>query len=397
MKTRPVERFIPLAMLAILLTAVRPTLGADPPSIARRAIRCLRFSPDSAKLAAVTGEPDSEGQLIVWNVMERTIAWSQTKPAGLAAINYSPNGAWLAVGGFAPDARILSADDGHELRSLVGHKGPVRCVAFSRDNERLATGGYDKSLKVWNVGDGALLKTLEGHTDRVFSVEFSPDGNRLFSGAFDNTARIWSVPEGRTIQKLDGDFVAPSVSLSQDGRYFVVARWDGKVRIYDLDANRLVARIPCGGGIDCAELSPDKRWLATCDGSKEAQLRKLELRPPTTDEQARIEGLVRQWSATEFSDRERASADLVSLGMPAESTLFGLETTGNAEQRIRARNARNAIWMAKPIILDGYRGDVEALSFSPDGRLLATGDRSGEIRLWKVESSKLVATLEIPK
>ena len=42
--------------------------------------------------------------------------------------------------------------------------------------------------------------------------------------------------------------------------------------------------------------------------------------------------------------------------------------------------------------LHGHRGNVRGLSFSPDGRTLASASSDGTIRLWSVSSSRLLAT-----
>jgi WD40 repeat protein len=42
--------------------------------------------------------------------------------------------------------------------------------------------------------------------------------------------------------------------------------------------------------------------------------------------------------------------------------------------------------------LQGYAGLVDVLTFSPDGRTVASGDRDGNIKLWEVASGKLRAT-----
>ncbi|MDD9965219.1 MAG: hypothetical protein OXR73_03270 [Myxococcales bacterium] len=45
------------------------------------------------------------------------------------------------------------------------------------------------------------------------------------------------------------------------------------------------------------------------------------------------------------------------------------------------------------VSLEGHRGLVNALEFSPSGELLATGGADKTARVWEVDSGELVATI----
>ena len=69
----------------------------------------------------------------------------------------------------------------------------------------------------------------------------------------------------------------------------------------------------------------------------------------------------------------------------------------SAEVRIRARRAHAEVWSPKPRAqLAGHQANVQCLAFSPVAKLLATGDRSGVVKIWDSESGQEIATLPLP-
>jgi WD40 repeat protein len=53
------------------------------------------------------------------------------------------------------------------------------------------TDEYVGIIKIWDANTGECLKTLDGHSGWVRSVAFSPDGTKIISGSFDDTIKIW--------------------------------------------------------------------------------------------------------------------------------------------------------------------------------------------------------------
>jgi WD40 repeat protein len=76
------------------------------------------------------------------------------------ALDWSPDGARLAVAGAAPSVNIYDAETGMLLASCKGHAAGIYAVAFSPDSAHLATGGFDGQVRLYSAKDCTLEKSF---------------------------------------------------------------------------------------------------------------------------------------------------------------------------------------------------------------------------------------------
>ncbi|MYD88824.1 MAG: WD40 repeat domain-containing protein, partial [Caldilineaceae bacterium SB0662_bin_9] len=161
---------------------------------------------------------------------------AQVRPGqgAVRAVQFSPDGARLAVGGGA-NIRLYDAHTQEVVSLLTGHTREVYSVAFSPDAQTLASGSDDHTVRLWDITTGTLHRTLEGHTGQVYSVAFSRNGRILASGSGDHTVRLWDVATGTLRHTLEShtDQVY-SVAFSPDGRILASGSGDHTVRLWDV-------------------------------------------------------------------------------------------------------------------------------------------------------------------
>ena len=76
------------------------------------------------------------------------------------ALDWSPDGKRVAVGGAGPTVNIYDAESGLPLASCKGHTAGIYAVAFSPDSTRVATGGFDGQVRLYSAAACTLEKSF---------------------------------------------------------------------------------------------------------------------------------------------------------------------------------------------------------------------------------------------
>lgn len=117
-----------------------------------------------------------------------------------------------------------------EFRTIQVDQGKVFDVHFSKDGKSFVTAGSGSLvkdwagslIKLWDTESGKEKKRLRGHKAWVSSLDISPDGSTLVSGSLDNTIRLWDLESGHISEVLKANFKeVKSVAFTPDGKTVV--------------------------------------------------------------------------------------------------------------------------------------------------------------------------------
>jgi WD40 repeat protein/tRNA A-37 threonylcarbamoyl transferase component Bud32 len=252
-------------------------------------VTAVAISPDGTRIASAGGDwriqgraPYSSGELKLWDARGRARDLL-TQEAGVTCVAFSPDGALLACGSGAWDAkanrytsgevRLFSAA-GRPLATLRGHSSSVMSVAFSPDGSLLASAALDGSVGVWDLAGRQKAFDLPKQQKAVTAVAFSPDGALLAAAGFDWTVTLYDLRRQAQTRALAPGFTVSGLAFSPDGaRLVVTGYFNGAIPVYEVATGKRLLGLtghtdfPTG-----VAFSPDGRRIATCGEDRTVRL-----------------------------------------------------------------------------------------------------------------------------
>ena len=211
-------------------------------------VRSLAFSPSGEKLAIGTKTVS-----VLWDVkagvVDKTLAPKcDSQYPSPEKVAFSPDGRLVAVG-CNGGMGVFDAGSGGLLKSFPRQSGQVESVSFSPDSGFLASAADDNVVKIWNLKTGGAEMAIDGHPyGFAWQVAFSPDGSRIAivgTGVKSDIKRkylaVWQINPKRSAWTQEEDLVgtaASSVAFSPDGK--AIAWGDGReLKVFDADDGSL--------------------------------------------------------------------------------------------------------------------------------------------------------------
>ncbi|HUG70884.1 MAG TPA: WD40 repeat domain-containing protein [Pirellulaceae bacterium] len=271
-------------------------------------------------------------------------------------------------------ARGFNLETGAENFRFTAHVGGAHGVSISHDGERFATCGVDQTICIWDLKKHEKLQEMTGHEGPVIRVAFLPD-HQLISAGHDATIRLWDTRTGRELhvfREHRGKII--DLDVSPHGDLAASASHDKSIRVWGIPQRQLLKTFNGHThGAMCVRFSPNATLLATGAEDKKLLLWNV------------VEGTVSR-KMQGHSGMLRA----VTFSPDGKYVLSGAGGEYRDGKFLRGEDFDVRVWNAAGTpfgILVGHTGPIQAIRFSPSGKIIATASWDKTLRFWHLWDS----------
>ena len=244
-------------------------------------------------------------------------------------------------------------------------------------------------------------------------ADFLADGEILIGTASGQVARHRPKSLSLVTDLISGTTRVSDARTSRDGQHFVIGWRDGRIAVYrDIDAQPTEAT--AAKKLLCLDISPDNQFLSIGNADGTVEIRKVSepgtvvatlshdlsvltvrfvdggrlLATGTGSTDSKTNGQAQIWDTTDWKQvRHLANSDTVVKTMCASRDGLLLAARGDGGS-IRIWDPRSD---AAPSSLD-LSTQIMTLQFTPDSRFLIGGDYTGRLKIWDVDSRRLLVS-----
>ena len=248
----------------------------------------------------------------------------------------------------------------------------VHCMAMSRDGKRIVVGRQDKMLRVFDTAFRRFSGIPEAHTNVLSAVALAANDTRAVSASINGDLAVWDMDNGSLIHRLQGHRSdVYGLAVFPDGIRCAAADRDGMVRIWDLEEGKSLVEF-------AAAERPVSSVAVSADGSLLAtgswsgEIRLWSLQADQPKELQRLQGHRGLVSRLVFTPDSKR---LVSCSRDKTARIWNVATA-----RVE-------------FVLQGHGAPIYGLDVSPNGKFVVTASEDRRVRIWSVEKGTALRSL----
>ncbi|XP_071640351.1 echinoderm microtubule-associated protein-like 2 isoform X7 [Temnothorax longispinosus] len=357
-----------------------------------RYVTCVAFNQNGDVL---TG--DSNGNIIVWTRGTNTISRlvRNLHEGSIFSICVLKNGNIITGGG--KDGKILYFDASLNLTGeeaqIEDHFGGIRTLSEGRGTQLLI--GTTRNCILVGENDMGFNPAMLGHAEEVWGLAAHPTLPQFATAGHDRLLQMWDSLSHTVVWSKDIGEQAQSIAFSPDGSIIVVGCVSGKWLAIDSETRELYTHHSDGSEpIQVVQFSPDSSLLAL--GSRDNYIYIYQVNEDAT-KYSRVgrcmpKRIRRHGGHSSFLTHLDWSVDGQYLRSNSGDYELLYWNPGVCRQIPQSSMLRNVDWSTHTCVIsfetigiwpEGADGtDVNNCTRSGDGKLLATGDDFGKVKLF---------------
>ena len=374
-----------------------------------RIISQLEFSPNSQHVAAVIGT-----QTYLWNLRtgDPTAVFDGKNFA------FSPNSQLLAceksykISNTTPprgasNISVWSIATSDRIAHITEHNNLITKIMFSPCGQFLTSSDRSSTVHVWNLNNNVLKETYT-YDDMKRLILFSlPEGTLLATLFFRETIEVWDIEECEILQTYEQQVESigynwfwrcPDLviahTLSNNGSISKTKHTLSTLSefhsfpeplLFSPNGEMLTARGGSGGVV---------LWDIKSKQTQQILIKGKSIRSFTFLPCGDILAISWEPNTNVYKVWAIGKNDEVQIAQYSPSMELGRDTFAFSDSHFAFGGYGSIVYLwdikhsEEPHLLIGHTGHIRSLSFSPDGKSLASGSSDNTARLWDVETKK---------
>ncbi|KAL4750414.1 hypothetical protein BDW72DRAFT_213401 [Aspergillus terricola var. indicus] len=266
-------------------------------------------------------------------------------------------------------------------RGRPAHTPGTTVLTYTPDGQYIITGGSNSAIRIYTVGEDGEPKTVEEGADAHLAI--GATNEYFFMGAEDGTVWQYEVKSGRMDKLLTRTALAVrDIAITKDREWVAVASDELTVKLVNIeDMTKVKYLREQAKGTKHITFDLNGRYAAVSCTDGVVYLYSLDTEEPELVR--KLDGVIRR-----LEPEDEATARVV---WHPDGTAFA---TADASRDIALFSVGE--WKKEMSFSGGHNGDITAMSWSPNGALMVTAAKDGQVLLWESKTQKILHRYNFP-